>query len=148
MVEQQSSTGGNDKVKDNPKHLSEAQALYYHDLARLRGQRGALMELLIDGQWHPNHECSEVGGLSFQCSIYAFRREGWIIESRWKKAGLWEYRLTGKGDPPPQRMSRAQRTVAARYSRAIEDEAGDEILAAVNDSLPAWMQVGTDTQAR
>jgi hypothetical protein len=141
MVEQQSSTGGNEKVEDDSKHLTEAQALYYRDLARLRGQRGALMELLIDGQWHPNHECSEVGGLSFQCSIYAFRREGWIIESRWKLAGLWEYRLTGRGEPPPQKMSRAQRTIAQRYSRAIKDAAGSEVLAAVSQRLPTWVQV-------
>ena len=56
--------------------LTEAQMGYYDDLARLRGKRGDLLELLFDGKHHPNYQLAEVGGLSFNCSIAALRREG------------------------------------------------------------------------
>ena len=123
------------------KPLTDAQILYHGDLARLRGQRGALLELLTDEEWHPNYECAGVGGLSFQCSIYAFRREGWIIESRPKKGGIWEYRLVGKGDPPPHpAMSRPQRLIAGHYLYVIETEIGSEAASKVQNAVPEWMR--------
>ena len=123
------------------KPLTEAQILYHGDLARLRGQRGALLELLIDERWHPNYECAEVGGLSFQCSIYAFRKEGWIIESRPKRKGVWEYRLTGKGDPSPHRpMSEPQVLVAGHYMHVIQTELGRSAAKKVRQALPEWMR--------
>ena len=36
--------------------LTEAQARYWNDEARQRGKRGELLELLLNGQWHPNHD--------------------------------------------------------------------------------------------
>ena len=79
--------------------LTDAKARYYDDLKRLRGRRGLLLDLLMDGKWHPNWECASVGGLSFNDSFYAFRREGWLIESRPKRGGRWEFRLHGKAEP-------------------------------------------------
>jgi hypothetical protein len=122
--------------------LTEAQALYYDDSLRLRGQRGRLLELLLDEEWHPNHECAKVGGLSFNDSIFAFRQEGWIIHSRKKKGGIWEFRLTGKGDPPEghKAMSRPQELVAAHYTYAISKELGFRDFRRFQRALPKWMQ--------
>ena len=122
--------------------LTEAQTLYYDDLRRLRGQRGLLLELLLDGEWHPNYECAEVGGLSFNDSIFAFRKEGWIVESRKKKGGIWEFRLTGKGDPPEghKAMSRPQRLVAAHYTHLLHRELGFATAMKIRRVLPEWMR--------
>ena len=115
-------------MNKNPIPLTEAQVLYYDDLARLRGKRGDLLELLFDGLWHPNYDCAKVGGLSFNCSIAALRREGWLIESRPKGHGVWEYRLTGKGDPPSPKMSRPQAVISDHYASAIHRTLGGEAL--------------------
>jgi hypothetical protein len=114
---------------------------YYDDLRRLRGQRGRLLELLLDGEWHRNHDCAEVGGLSFNDSIFAFRQQGWIIESRKLRGGIWEFRLTGKGDPPEghKAMSRPQRYVAAHYLYVIKDKLGETAMKKVLENLPNWM---------
>ena len=103
--------------------LTEAQARYYDDLKRLRGQRGRLLELLLDGDWHSNHQCASVGGLSFNDSIFAFRQEGWRIESRHVRGGRWEFRLTGKAAPPDghKPMTHPQRLVATAYTSAIQN---------------------------
>jgi hypothetical protein len=129
-------------VDDTNTGLTLAQALYYEDLARLRGQRGKLLELLTDEQWHPNYECAEVGGLSFNDSIFAFRQEGWIIESRPKRGGVWEFRLTGKGDPPEghKPMSRPQAVVAGHYMHVIEKSLGVPTATEIREALPDWMQ--------
>jgi hypothetical protein len=121
--------------------LTEAQARYYDDLKRLRGRRGALLDLLLDGQWHPNHECADIGGLSFNDSIYALRKEGWQIESRSIRGGLWEFRLLGKSDPPTghQPMTRPQRKVAGAYAHAIRERLGADAYLDVLTALPDWM---------
>jgi hypothetical protein len=123
-------------------HLTEAQARYYEDLSRLRGQRGKLMELLLDGKWHPNYECAEAGGLSFNDSIFAFRQEGWIIESRYEKGGVWEFRLVGKGEPRTghKPMSRPQRVVAGHYMHAITESFGEDAASEIRAALPTWMR--------
>jgi hypothetical protein len=123
-------------------HLTEAQARYYEDLNRLRGQRGKLMELLLDGKWHPNYECAQEGGLSFNDSIFAFRQEGWIIESRYKKGGVWEFKLVGKGERREghRPMSRPQAVVAGHYMHVISEHLGHEAAESVREALPAWMQ--------
>jgi hypothetical protein len=122
--------------------LTDAQARYYDDLARLRGQRGKLLELLIDEEWHPNYQCAEVGGLSFNDSIFAFRKEGWVIESRPRRGGVWEFRLTGKGDLPEghKPMSRPQVVVAGHYMHVITDKLGTSTAAQIRTALPEWMQ--------
>ena len=124
----------------NPIPLSEAQMCYYDDLARLRGKRGDLLELLLDELWHPNYRLAEVGGLSFNCSIAALRREGWLIESRPKSHGVWEYRLVGKGDPPPPKMSRPQAVISEHYVDAIRRTLGGDALSVVKKELPEWMR--------
>ena len=122
--------------------LTEAQARYYEDLARLRGRRGELLELLLDERWHPNHECAEIGGLSFNDSIFALRKEGWIIESRFVKKGLWEFRLVGKGEPPTghKQMSRPQHLVAAHYMWLIANKLGFSQATEIRTLLPEWMR--------
>ena len=126
--------------------LTEAQALYYDDLKRLRGQRGALLELLLDGKWHANHECASIGGLSFNDSIFAFRQEGWIIESRHVRHGLWKFRLLGKAEPPSghKPMTAPQRVVAGHFMHVITKELGDAAADALYQALPKWMR----TEAR
>ena len=120
--------------------LTEAQMCYYDDLGRLRGKRGDLLELLLDEQWHPNHQLAEVGGLSFNCSTAALRREGWLIESRPKGHGVWEYRLLGKGDPPPPKMSRPQAVISDHYADVIRETLGGDALSVVTKALPEWMR--------
>ena len=124
--------------------LSEAQARYWEDEARLRGKRGELLRLLLDGEWYPNHACAAVT-LCFHSVIYALRREGWLIESRHKRGGTWEYRVVGKTEPPPptQRMSNAQRRIARVYADAIGDHLGDNALKTVLAGIPEWMQLKT-----
>jgi hypothetical protein len=122
--------------------LTEAQAQYYDDLKRLRGQRGRLLELLLDGKWHPNHECASVGGLSFNDSIFCFREEGWQIDSRHVRGGHWEYRLLGKTTPRDTHkpMTRPQRLVATAYMTAIQESCGSEAKQAVLAAVPTWMR--------
>ena len=124
----------------NPIPLPEAQVLYYSDLARLRGKRGDLLELLFDEKWHPNYDCAKAGGLSFNCSIAALRREGWLIESRPKGHGVWEYQLVGKGDPPPPKMSRPQAVISDHYASAIRKTLGRNALSVVTRALPEWIR--------
>lgn len=122
--------------------LTDAQIIYYQDLSRLRGQRGKLLELLIDGEWHPNYQLAEIGGLSFNDSIYAFRKEGWAIESRPVGRGVWEFRLTGKTDPPTghKPMSRPQVVVAAHYMHVITETLGAAAANKITNALPDWMR--------
>ena len=122
--------------------LTNAQLLYYQDLSRLRGQRGRLMELLLDGEWHPNHQLARVGGLSFNDSIFALRQEGWQIESRHRKGGTWEFRLTGKGEPPSghKPMSRPQVVIAGHYMHVITATLGMSATRCIRNALPEWMR--------
>ena len=124
--------------------LTEAQARYWEDEARQRGKRGQLLELLLDGAWYPNHECADIT-LCFHSVIYALRREGWLIESRHKHGGTWEYRVVGKTEPPPatQRMNSAQRRIAHAYEDAIGDHLGDDALKKVLARIPEWMRLTT-----
>jgi hypothetical protein len=125
------------------KDLTEAQMRYYEDLKRLRGKRGQLLDLLLDNKWHDNDELAAVGGISFQSAIYAFRQEGWVIESAPVCGGTWKYRLTGKQGPRTEHapMTRPQRLVAGEYAAAIKEVAGTEAALEVIASLPRWMQV-------
>lgn len=128
--------------------LLEARTRYYEDLRRLRGRRGLLLDLLIDGEWHSNTECAAIGGLSFNHSIYVFRREGWRIESQRKEGGAWEFRLLGKAVPPRSRkhMSRPQRAVAGAYTKAIRSGFGPDRVAEITRLVPDWMRLDPDSQ--
>ena len=122
--------------------LTEAEARYYHDLTRLRGRRGLLLALLVDEQWHPNHELAAVAGLSYNDSIHSFRKEGWIIESRPARGGVWEYRLGGKADPPTghKPMSRPQKVVAGHYMHVISERLGHLAAQQVSRGMPEWLR--------
>lgn len=130
-----------------PNMLTEARARYYEDLKQLRGRRGLLLDLLIDGEWHRNTECASIGGLSFNHSLYSFRREGWLIESRRREGGVWEFRLLGKADRPPNReeMSRPQRAVAGAYTNAIRSALGPERMVEITRLVPAGMRLDRDS---
>jgi hypothetical protein len=122
--------------------LSEAQLRFHADETRLRGKRGALLELLFDGKWHPNHQCAEIT-LCFHSAIYGLRREGWVIESRHGDHGCWHYRLVGKTEPAPptQRMNPQQRRVAVVYSEAITNNLGEAALARALSHVPCWLRL-------
>ena len=122
--------------------ITEAQALYYEDLARQRGQRGRLLELLLDGAWHTNHECSEIGGVSHNDSFFSLRQAGWLIESRRIEGGTWQFRLAGKADPPVghKPLTRPQRVVVGHVLHVISETLGDLALVRVSKNLPAWMK--------
>src|SRR5437588_12014862 len=72
---------------------------FHRDRVRRLTKKQALYDLLSDHEWHANYRCAEVGGVSFQGSIYKLRNEGWRIESRHSRGGIWEYRLTGRAEP-------------------------------------------------
>ena len=122
--------------------LSEAQARYYADLNRQRGNKGLLLELLLDGEWHANRDCASVGGLSFNDTLFCLRKEGWVIESRHVRGGTWEFRLTGKTEPDDSHrpLTRPQRLVARTYEKAIEEKLGAATLETVRGELPPWMR--------
>lgn len=124
--------------KYESKTLSEAQVRFYSDEPRLRGKRSDLLALLLDKQWHSNHECADVGGLSFHGSLHALRKQGWKIESRYLGPGRWMYKLTGKADP--KQMNGEQRRIARAYAAAIESACGVGALESVVGQLPDWMR--------
>jgi hypothetical protein len=122
--------------------LSEAQLRYYVDEARLRGKRGELLDLLLDGDWHPNHDCADIT-VCFHSAIYALRNEGWLIRSRHHQGGTWEYRVVGKTEPPPPTslMNPQQRRIARIYTDAITTKLGGNALATILPAIPDWMRL-------
>ena len=128
-------------MTDEP--LWEAQARYYEDLNRQRGQKGLLLELLLDGKWHENRECASVGGLSFNDSLFSLRQEGWLIESRHVRRGTWELRLLGKAEPREghKPLTRPQRVVANAYADAVCSTLGHEAFDQMVSQVPEWARV-------
>src|SRR5215216_5769692 len=107
--------------------LTEAQRQYHSDRPRLRTRKEALLHLLHDGDWHPNYELVKTGGLSFNSYLYQLRNEGWRIESRRVRGGVWEQRLVGRGSPRRRRgLSRPQQQVADELSLAVQKAYGQE----------------------
>jgi len=121
--------------------LTAAQLNFDRDRRRIQGRRRALLDLLWDGAWHPNYECAQVGGISFHCSLYTLRREGWEIESRHVNGGVWEYRLTGRSTPrpAPQSLTRPQARVARELLTAIRKSFGDAGAERVGSNLAPWL---------
>jgi hypothetical protein len=110
------------------------------ELSRWRSNRQALRELLADRQWHKNHELAEEGGLSFHGSLYALRQQGWLIEARYIRRGLWEYRYTGQGEPRAKRKltereARIARLYLAAASAVFGAGAGDKLREKVPDDV-------------
>ncbi|MDX6590848.1 MAG: hypothetical protein QOJ13_44 [Gaiellales bacterium] len=107
------------------------------ELRRWRSNRAALRELLSDRQWHKNYELAEAGGLSFHGSLYALRQQGWLIETRYILPGLWEYRLTGRGEPRAKpKMSEREARIARLYLSAAEAAFGSEAARQLQEMLP------------
>lgn len=128
--------------------LTDAQLNFDRDRKRIRGRRRALLDLLWDGGWHPNYECARVGGVSFHCSLYTLRREGWNIESRHAIGGVWEYRLAGRTSPRPSRQSltRPQLRVARELLLAFRKEYGVAGLERVRVHIAPWLMKALDDQ--
>jgi len=128
--------------------LSEAQLRFHADEARIRGKRGQLLELLLDGNWHPNHDCAAIT-LGLHSAIYGLRAEGWTIESRHISMGRWDYRLSGKTEPPPvtQKMSMQQRRIARLYTEALTDNLDTDAMSSVLDAIPGWMRIDLSARA-
>jgi hypothetical protein len=120
-------------------NFTEAQARYWYDEPRLRGQRRRLFELLSGGSWHSNSECSSVGGLSFNGAIYTLRQKGWIVESRYISRGKWEFRLVGRGQARRPRMNHFHRHAVRQYTDAIAKVCDASTLEAIQARVPDWM---------
>ena len=122
--------------------LTQSQQNHGRDKKRVQTRRAALLEFLMDGLWHPNYDCSRVGGLSFNCSLYALRKEGWDIESRHVKGGVWELRLRGKKPTTPlsQSLSGPQRRVANEFALAIKKAYGYSGSEQVEGHLSPWLK--------
>jgi hypothetical protein len=82
-----------------------------------------------------------VGGVSFHCSIYTLRQEGWEIESRHHEGGVWEYRLVGRGAPRETRarLTRPQTRVARELVTAIKKAFGEAGAERVRDNSAPWL---------
>jgi hypothetical protein len=120
--------------------LTEAQKNYPTDQKRIRTQKAALLDLLQDRKWHPNYQLAEVGGLSFNSYLYHLRLDGWVIESRPVRGGVWEQKLVGRGNPPPrQELSRPQQRVLDDFALAVQKVYGAQGLERVRGQLSPWL---------
>ena len=121
--------------------LTPAQKNYAKDEKRIRTQKAALLDLLLDGRWHPNYQLAEVGGLSFNSYLYKLRLDGWEIESRLLRRGVWEQKLVGRnGNPRPREgLSGPQKQVANDFTLAVRKVYGDEGLSRVRQHLSPWL---------
>jgi hypothetical protein len=127
---------------NTPDGLSEAQKNYPNDQKRIRTRKAALLNLLQDGNWHPNYELMEVGGLSFNSYLYQLRRDGWKIRSRRLRRGVWEQQLVGRGDPPFQRraLSGPQQRVLDELTLAVQKVYGADGFARIVRELEPWLR--------
>ena len=107
---------------------------------RIKSRRLQLRELLEDGKWHTNIECWKAGGFPYATGISWLRSLGYRIESRRVERGVWEYRLTGKGDPPPKRLTPQQRSVTNIYEHALGTCSDSETVHQVREQLPDWVK--------
>lgn len=122
---------------DEDEIINEPDSVPEEELRRWRSNRAELRDLLSDGEWHKNYELAEAGGLSFHGSLYALRQQGWIIETKYIKRGLWEYRLVAKGEPRPKpRMSEREARIARLYLLAAEESFGHEATERLRETLP------------
>jgi hypothetical protein len=114
-------------MTDGTDSLTEAQKNYHSDRPRLRTRKRILLDLLSDGDWHPNYELVKVGGLSFNSYLYQLRNAGWQIESRRIRGGVWEQRLIGRGNPRRREgLSRPQRQVLDECAIAVQKLYGED----------------------
>jgi hypothetical protein len=81
-------------------------------------KKDQLLDLLEGRGWVANKKCVDAVGHTFASVMSSLRAEGYQIASRYVRHTLWEYRLDGKGDPPPKRLTPQQRNVASHYEDA------------------------------
>jgi hypothetical protein len=121
--------------------LTEAQKNYRDDEKRIRTQKAALLDLLKDGNWHPNYQLCDIGGLSFNSYLYQLRLAGWEIESRPVRRGVWEQRLIGRGNARRSRegLSGPQQQVMDDFTLAVCKVYGAEGLRRIRAELSPWL---------
>ena len=121
--------------------LTTAQQGFSKDAGRIKTRKTALYELLADREWHENHECARVGGISFQGSIYSLRNAGCQIEARPQRGGIWEYRLVGHTAPraTSPSLSAPQRRVLDEVALSIRKVYGNEGYERVRDEFAPWL---------
>jgi hypothetical protein len=130
---------------DGRNELTEAQAHYHSDRPRLRTRKRDLLDLLRDGDWHPNYELMKVGGLSFNSYLYQLRNAGWQIESRRIRGGVWTQRLIGKGDPRSRGgLSRPQQQVADELAIAARKIYGEDGWRRIQSQVSPWLLIALD----
>ena len=135
------------KPLTGPNDFTQAQQRYPTDKRRIRSRKEALLDFLSDGEWHPNYECARVGGISWHCSVYALRNEGWIIEPRPVKGGVWEYRLSGRGQDRllALKLSNPQRRVADEFLLGVRKAYGDAGVERLREHLSPWLKDAIQT---
>lgn len=89
-----------------------------------KSHREKVLELLRNGEWHSSRALGQVGGTRYGSRVQELRDVGYLIECVHLEntpAGVYHWRLTGKGEPPPRR-SWKERALAAE-ARVLELEA-------------------------
>jgi hypothetical protein len=120
--------------------LTEAPKNYHSDRPRLRTRKRILLDLLSDGDWHPNYELVKVGGLSFNSYLYQLRNAGWRIESHRIRGGVWEQRLIGKGNPRRREgLSRPQHQVLDECAIAVQKLYGEDGWKRISGQFSPWL---------
>lgn len=96
--------------------------------------------------WFGEATVEASGEGSFHGAIYRLRRAGWIIQSRHIQHGQWDYRLTGKTDPPTtdRHMNQTEQRIAVAYTTAIRHAFGAPSLEDVLAHLPEWIHASDD----
>jgi hypothetical protein len=90
-----------------------------------KSHRARVLELLGDGEWHSSRALGHVGGTRYGSRVQELRELGYLIDCRHREeapAGVYEWRLSGQGEPPPKRRSWKERALAAE-ARVLELEA-------------------------
>jgi hypothetical protein len=90
-----------------------------------KSHREKVLELLRDGAWHSSRALMQVGGTRYGSRVQELRDRGFIIDCRHREdspAGVFEWRLSGEGEPPPKRRTWRERALSAE-ARVLELEA-------------------------
>jgi hypothetical protein len=90
-----------------------------------KSHREKVLELLRDGDWHSSRALQQVGGSRAGARVQELRDRGFLIDCRHRPeapAGVFEWRLSGQGEPPPRRRTWRERALVAE-ARVLELEA-------------------------
>src|SRR5690349_9303522 len=107
---------------------------------RIESQGNRILKLINDGNWHTNAELAKVA-LAYRNVVSKLRDRGYIISSRHRGSGVWEYRLVGKHTHKRTRSSLSDPQLRVRRAvlDAVGQKLGPEAQHAVEDALPMWL---------